>query len=739
MTSGGRIAWCPDLPITTRLFDYLTNPAKSPHHAALAMEARSRHGRRRIPGTRLEAGLDDLVLSTIQQHAASLLRTARAHSLCLDDAHDAYQRAIEIFLRRASTVDPATMTGWLRTVVKHEAMAVRASRMKLVGPEEVDLDLHEHADLKDADERAATLDLTARSAEALQRLKPHEVQALLLKAEGLSYADMQGTADPADDTTASFSSRGPSPGGRKKPDLVAVAKTEVANVFWGFEHIWRADTGTSFAAPQVAGAAALLFASGLTDPLLQKAVLLDSARPGRSTPSSAMGTQTAWQPDWGWGELNLAAAHDERQNVDADSVPGGSARFYRANVQSGDRATVVWNRRVTGCVGIGCSSTTNPMTLTNLQLEERNAQTEALRTASTSAIDNVEQVRAPSAGDVVYVVKAASTVEGLAAEPFAMAARRPLTRLAIPQPDLDVTTSLAQARPGQDVTVSATVRNPSADLAGRSAHVTLALPAGVELASGSGPADRDLGTLATSGTAPQQTWTVRGTADGLRHLNVTASAAAYGQQFTRSTSPSLRIDGTGPTTALTAPSGTRIVPTMTLPLSWRATDAGSGVASYDVEEGIDGGAFTRLRNATTGTQTTVTGTAGHRYRFRARARDVLGNAGPWATSAETKIIAPPPPADPHVQVTARAQRSRMTARITAARAATGLVEVRARARVHGRVVGTVRRAYIHNGRLSLRLPRNGALRRVHRIRFTATYSGDRSFRRAVATFTLRTT
>ncbi len=50
----------------------------------------------------------DLVVRTIREHAGALLRTARRHSLCRDDAHDAYQRGLEIFLRRADTLDPQT-------------------------------------------------------------------------------------------------------------------------------------------------------------------------------------------------------------------------------------------------------------------------------------------------------------------------------------------------------------------------------------------------------------------------------------------------------------------------------------------------------------------------------------------------------------------------------------------------------------------------------------------------------
>ncbi len=60
-----------------------------------------------------------LVLQALTTHSESLLRTARRHSLCVDDAHDAYQRAMEIFMRRAASLDPARAFHWLHTVVKH--------------------------------------------------------------------------------------------------------------------------------------------------------------------------------------------------------------------------------------------------------------------------------------------------------------------------------------------------------------------------------------------------------------------------------------------------------------------------------------------------------------------------------------------------------------------------------------------------------------------------------------------
>jgi RNA polymerase sigma factor (sigma-70 family) len=132
----------------------------------------------------------ELVLDTIAVHASSLLAVARRYSICADDAYDAYQRAMEIFLRRADSLDPAGAPAWLRTVIKHEALAVRAARQRLVGPAEVDLDHSEARELEPAEERAASTERVGRSAEALTVLKPHELRALVLKARGYSYREI---------------------------------------------------------------------------------------------------------------------------------------------------------------------------------------------------------------------------------------------------------------------------------------------------------------------------------------------------------------------------------------------------------------------------------------------------------------------------------------------------------------------------------------------------------------------
>lgn len=450
--------------------------------------------------------------------------------------------------------------------------------------------------------------------------------------------DPQFTNDPSDDKIADFSSRGPTPAGRKKPDLAAVAVSPVANSFWRSEHhIWRFETGTSYAAPQAAAAATLLAGSGITDPLAQKAILLDSARPGRATPSAPIGTQTTWQPDWGWGELDLADALNERTNFYTDTVPGGDVRFYAASVQPGDRATLVWNRRVTSCLIAGCI-TPKASALTNLDLEVLDAASGARGALSASDKDNVEQVRAPAAGSVIYKVRASSAVNGLDAEPYAIAARRQVTPLANPQPTVASAISSRTARRGRSVELTATIANPSPDLTAESATASLHLPSGATLARGSAAATQALGTVAKAGQ-PGSTrvvhWKVQGTSDGLKRLAVTASATRYGETFASNASSDLRVDGTAPRVAVSA---RRLsARSTTIRVAWRGRDAGVGLRAFDVQATSDGRHYRRLRPRGRKPELRYRARRGHVYRFRVRASDRLGNRSRYAYSRRVSI------------------------------------------------------------------------------------------------------
>lgn len=450
--------------------------------------------------------------------------------------------------------------------------------------------------------------------------------------------DPRFTSDPSDDQIANFSSRGPTPGGRKKPDLAAVAVSPVANSFWRSEHhIWRFETGTSYAAPQAAAAATLLAGSGITDPLAQKAILIDSARAGRATPSAPMGSQTSWQPDWGWGELDLADALNERTNFYTDAAPGGGVRFYAAAVQPGDRATLVWNRRVTSCLIAGCV-TPKASALTNLDLELLDATTGVRGALSASDKDNVEQVRAPAPEAVVYKVKASSGVDGAAAEPYAIAARRQVMPLANPQPTVVTSLATRTARRGRPVELTATIANPSSDLTAESAVASLRLPPGVTLSRGAPPAVQPLGTLAKAGQPGSIRvvhWTVQGTADGLQRLAVTASATRYGESFGSSASIDLRVDGTAPRVAISArrPSAR----STTIRVAWRGRDAGVGLRAFDVQATTDGRHYKRLRLRGPKRELRYRAHHGHVYRFRVRAADRLGNRSRYAYSRRVTV------------------------------------------------------------------------------------------------------
>ncbi len=130
------------------------------------------------------------VAAVVRRHERTLLRVALQASLCHDDALDAYQRALEIFMRRVDTVDPATEVAWLKVVIRHEAMAIRRARSEAVADEDLDLDSLIPVAERSVEEQIASSERVRRSAEALRALKPDEAKALMMKAHGLSYEEI---------------------------------------------------------------------------------------------------------------------------------------------------------------------------------------------------------------------------------------------------------------------------------------------------------------------------------------------------------------------------------------------------------------------------------------------------------------------------------------------------------------------------------------------------------------------
>ncbi len=145
-----------------------------------------------------EAGRKRAAVELIRRHDTALKSSAKRYSICTEDAEDAYQRGIEILLAKAPTTDVRHLLPWTRTVIKHEALAIRRARERLMGrPASASRD----ASAEDwvqlipfegdtTDELAAKRERVARSREALGTLKPQELKALTQLAEGFSYAEI---------------------------------------------------------------------------------------------------------------------------------------------------------------------------------------------------------------------------------------------------------------------------------------------------------------------------------------------------------------------------------------------------------------------------------------------------------------------------------------------------------------------------------------------------------------------
>lgn len=132
-------------------------------------------------------------VETIAREGSELKRVARRFSLCAADAEDAYQRSLEILMLKAPDLRPRELGRWMRTVVKHEALAVRAGRERGLGnaPRDgVEAVALAPAPEEGPERRAEELEDLARSREALGRLKPAELRTLTLLAAGYSYAEI---------------------------------------------------------------------------------------------------------------------------------------------------------------------------------------------------------------------------------------------------------------------------------------------------------------------------------------------------------------------------------------------------------------------------------------------------------------------------------------------------------------------------------------------------------------------
>ena len=139
------------------------------------------------------AGRKRAAVELVAHEDAELRHTARRYSLCEADAEDAYQRSLEILLTKAPSDRPRELIRWMKTVVKHEALAIRGYRERLLGVagDDVEDPLAQIASTSAGPgERFERGERIAHSREALRALKPAELRALTLLAAGYSYAEI---------------------------------------------------------------------------------------------------------------------------------------------------------------------------------------------------------------------------------------------------------------------------------------------------------------------------------------------------------------------------------------------------------------------------------------------------------------------------------------------------------------------------------------------------------------------
>jgi RNA polymerase sigma factor (sigma-70 family) len=134
--------------------------------------------------------IEEVAVALVARHGAKVLATARRYAATPQDAEDAYQRGLEILLRKAPNTNEDDLLPWLKTVVMHEAFALHRQRQRY-SPLTDDGRLGERpTSATITHDQAERHERLRQGAEALAGLKPQQIRALQLRALGYSYREI---------------------------------------------------------------------------------------------------------------------------------------------------------------------------------------------------------------------------------------------------------------------------------------------------------------------------------------------------------------------------------------------------------------------------------------------------------------------------------------------------------------------------------------------------------------------
>lgn len=268
---------------------------------------------------------------------------------------------------------------------------------------------------------------------------------------GLTIANMNPikTADRSKHRIKETSSRGPTPFGRRKPDLTAPGHDTRTCApdprLYGFTYTqamdyqngYRLMGGTSSAAPHVGASALLLQDAGIHNPMAIKALLINSADAwadvdmDHADPSKIVAP--GWNRTYGWGYINMEQAFEQKDHLIEDELTREKPVWeYRTLLHAGDKVTLVHERRV------GYSPEETEWRLSHLSLEIIDLDTGEVIDHDDSPIDTVHQAsNCKRAYKAVYCAQDNKTIhalirvrllnkniDGSSFEPFAIAVTR---------------------------------------------------------------------------------------------------------------------------------------------------------------------------------------------------------------------------------------------------------------------------------------------------------------------------